>query len=64
MLHDPNNTATPTHIVNIISLPMAGGVSLDLSTEGELVGVVGGVPTDERWSRYYVVLNVVYYNNM
>ena len=51
MLHDPNNTATPTHIVNIISLPMAGGVSLDLSTEGELVGVVGGVPTDERCTR-------------
>ena len=51
MLHDPNNTATPTHIVNIISLPMAGGIGLDLSTEGELVGVVGGVPSDKRCSR-------------
>ena len=49
MLHEPNNTATPTHIVNIISLPMAGGVSLDLSIEGELVGVVGSVPTDDTW---------------
>ena len=51
MLHDPINTATPTHIVNINSLPMAGGISLDLSTEGELVGVVGAVPTVERYSR-------------
>ena len=50
MLHDPNNTTTPT-------LQPAHGWWYQSAVEGELVGVVGGVLTDRR----YVIIADIYY---